>query len=97
MLRVVVHPDAERELQAAADWYESQQAGLGVRFLTQVDQAVADIRERPTAWAGATQGCRRRLVRRFPYGLIYRVHPDRIHLLAVMHLHQAPGYWQGRR
>jgi len=32
---------------------------------------------------------RRLLVPKFPYGLLYRVEPDRIYVIAVMHLHNA--------
>ncbi|TMA90118.1 MAG: hypothetical protein E6J77_07075 [Deltaproteobacteria bacterium] len=39
---------------------------------------------------------RRFLVRRFPYGLLYRVESDQIFIVAVAHLRRRPGYWRGR-
>jgi hypothetical protein len=29
-------------------------------------------------------------------GLLYCVEPDRIYVVAVMHLHRRPGYWRSR-
>jgi hypothetical protein len=39
---------------------------------------------------------RRVLAPKFPYGLLYRVEPERIYVIAVMHLHRRPGYWRSR-
>ena len=39
---------------------------------------------------------RRARVRGFPYGLLYRVEPSRILIVAVAHLHRRPGYWRSR-
>ena len=39
---------------------------------------------------------RRKLVRRFPYAVISLEDADEIAVLAVMHLHRRPGYWQER-
>jgi hypothetical protein len=36
------------------------------------------------------------LVPKFPYGLLYRIEPARIYIVAVMHLHRRPGYWRSR-
>jgi hypothetical protein len=40
---------------------------------------------------------RRCLVRVFPYGVLFRVHPEQIVIVAIMHLHRDPGYWKERR
>jgi len=33
---------------------------------------------------------------RFPYGIVYTTHGDDIFVVAVMHLHRKPDYWQTR-
>jgi hypothetical protein len=40
---------------------------------------------------------RRSLLRRFPYLVIYEVHPDIIDVLAVAHASRLPDYWADRR
>jgi hypothetical protein len=42
-------------------------------------------------------GFRRKLLSRFPYGLLYHCpEPDWIKVVAVMHLHRKPDYWRDR-
>ena len=35
-------------------------------------------------------------MRRFPYGLIYRIQSDRVVIVAVMHLKRRPFYWRSQ-
>ena len=41
-------------------------------------------------------GFRRRLLRRFPYGILYKEEESQIVIVAVMHLQRRPGYWRNR-
>ena len=69
---------AELELLDAAKYYELQATGLGSDFLDEVDLAIRDIRENPERWPVLRNDMRRRLVRRLPYALLYRVDADAI-------------------
>jgi hypothetical protein len=42
------------------------------------------------------QGVRRCLTHTFPYGILYAIEGDFIHVLAVMHCSRKPGYWKDR-
>lgn len=61
-----------------------------------VEMALAGILENPESGALIGQGIRRRLARVFPYALLYSIDVDTILVVAVMHCHQRPGYWQTR-
>jgi len=87
---------AEQEMFDAAAYYESRVAGLGNTFLDKVESAIADIAESPERWPIIRPDTRRRLIHRFPYGLLYRVDHDEVVVLAVSHLHRRPTYWIGR-
>ena len=39
---------------------------------------------------------RRKLLRRFPFQLIYEVTAEEVLLVAVAHLRRRPGYWRDR-
>jgi plasmid stabilization system protein ParE len=85
--------EARQEMNRAASFYESRSPGLGAGFLTAIEQAIADIREHPRRWPMVRSQTRRRLLGRFPYGILYRDDPNEIVVLAVMHLHRNPSYW----
>ncbi len=87
---------ARQEARDAAAFYKSRARGLGSDFLDKVDSAVKDICENPECWPIIDQDVRRRLIRRFPYCLLYRVDPNEVVVLAVMHLRRHPNCWNGR-
>ena len=87
---------AEQEILEAARYYEVQASGLGVDFLAKIDSAIQDISKQPELWPVLRFCIRRRLVHRFPYGLLYRIDPEEIVILAVMHLRRHPNYWINR-
>ena len=87
---------AENELIDAALYYESQAEHLGEDFLAKIGSALEDIRANPKQWPVIEGGTRRRLAHRFPYGILYRIDPEEIVVLAVMHLRRDPKYWTSR-
>ena len=92
-MRVRLLAPAEEEMVEAAAYYESRVPTLGTNFLDIIEAAVAEISEHPERWPEVEAGVRRRVVRRFPYSLIYTVGNDEVCVLAVMHHKQKPRYW----
>ena len=90
------HPDAEVELNEAIEWYETRELGLGLDFATQIHAAVQRALAFPFAWQEMGSDILRTLVHRFPYGVLYVAEPDRLLIVAVMHLHRQPDYWHNR-
>ena|SRR5439155_6283003 len=90
------HRLADRELNEAAQYYELESAGLGSSFLKEVDRCLRLIERHPEAGAIVRGAVRRRLLRQFPYALLYKIRPDSIRILAVMNLKRRPTYWMGR-
>ena len=95
-MSVLFHPDAESEFNAAIDYYEDIEKGLGYDFSLEVFSALERIIAFPKAWLVIEDGVRRSLVRRFPYGILYAEEKDKIYIVAVMHLHRDPEYWKHR-
>lgn len=90
------HDLAKVELNEAAQYYERESPGLGAAFVAEVERCTAAILEHPEASPIVTRAIRRRLLRRFPYGLLYTVRREQVRILAVMNLKRRPGYWVGR-
>jgi len=96
MDRPEFHPLAERELNEAAQYYDHEEPGLGASFLQEVDRCLQSVAAHPEAGLILRGSVRRRLLRRFPYGLLYTIKPTGIRILAVMNLRRRPTYWIGR-
>jgi plasmid stabilization system protein ParE len=90
------HRLAERELTEAAQYYDLESPGLGSSFLEEVDRCIQSIDDHPEAGVILRGSVRRRLLRRFPYALLYKIKPSGIRILAVMNLKRRPTYWVGR-
>lgn len=90
------HRLAERELNDAAQYYELESQGLGASFLQEVDRCLRLIDEHPEAGAILRGAVRRRLLRRFPYAILYKTGSVGVRVLAIMNLKRRPTYWVGR-
>ncbi len=96
MDRPEFHRLAERELNEAAQYYDVEEPGLGSSFLQEVERCFQAIEAHPEAGEILRGSIRRRLLRRFPYALLYKIKPSGIRILAVMNLKRRPSYWVGR-
>jgi plasmid stabilization system protein ParE len=94
---LVFRQQARREFDAAGDWYEREQPGLGEAFLAEVDQVLRLIAANPTAFPEVLDGVRKAVVKRFPYCLYFRTRGETIVVLAVFHSARNPKIWQARR
>ena len=94
--RLVYRPEAEQEINAAAEWYEARSSGLAAEFLRAFDAAVATVERNPLQHAAVNPRMHRALLRRFPYSLIFTVSEEEIVILACAHWRQNPRRWQFR-
>jgi plasmid stabilization system protein ParE len=91
------HELADRELNEAAQYYELETPGLGSAFVNEVERCLRSVSQHPEAGPVVHGPVRRRLLRRFPYALLYSIKVDGIRILAVMNLKRRPTYWVGRQ
>lgn len=96
MKQLVVGPAAKQELREAGRYYEERRTGLGESFFSEVERTAQRIVEHPEAWPLISREIRRCLVNRFPFALLFRVEPEQIYILAIMHLCREPNYWRTR-
>jgi plasmid stabilization system protein ParE len=99
MFSLIVRDQAQADLFAAWDWYESQRVGLGEEFLLCVEEAFDRIKRYPLAHPEVHHRSRRALLRRFPYVVLYRVIGEIIYVVAVFHGFRDPESeeWKQRR
>jgi plasmid stabilization system protein ParE len=94
---VVFHELAEDELNEAAEYYESQIRGLGAAFLTEVQHSINFIQSNPESSPRILNVVRKRILRRFPYNILYSVTESAIQILAVAHQKRRPFFWRARK
>jgi len=95
-MNIEFHPEAAEEFEAAVDWYEAREIGLGLDFAAEINAAIRLAAAMPDAWMHLSGDVRRVLVNRFPYGVLYEPGRTNLLVLAVMHLRREPGYWLSR-
>jgi plasmid stabilization system protein ParE len=90
------HPHARKELDDAADYYDSIELRLGDEFLEEIDDCISRLLMSPLAWTKLHGSVRRCRTHRFPYSLIYDVEKEQVFIVAVMHSSREPNYWVDR-
>lgn len=90
---VVWRGEAIRDVQEAFDWYEAQSKGTGERLLTEIDEFVAFIIQRPEGPAKWRSRYRKVTLKRFPYQLVYRSERGAIIIYSVFHSSRNPSRW----
>ena len=95
-LPLVFHPEIEDDLIESQLYYSDKTPGLAKDFVREVRKAQKAIAANPKMHQIIWKTVRRSLVNRFPFGLFYRIHKDRIEVLAVYHHSRDPAGWQSR-
>ncbi len=94
--RISFHRLARTELMDALVYYEAERPGVGLAFLDEISRCLKSVTEFPEAAPIVRGAIRKKLLRKFPYALLYSIKPWGIRILAVMNLKRRPFYWAGR-
>lgn len=96
-MKLEVSEAASEDATTAAEFYGGRRPGLGLAFLATLDALLEHIVEHPMHYRVVRGSRRQALLPRFPYCAIYRVEPERIFVLAILHGRRDPDVWQRRR
>jgi toxin ParE1/3/4 len=91
--------EAEAELTAAAEWYETRRKGLGLELMATVDAALGHILDSPASCPLWKPGFpyRKLALRRFPFVIFYMLSETAIEITAIAHAKRDAGYWVTRK
>jgi plasmid stabilization system protein ParE len=92
-MKIVFSKLALLELEDAIAFYETELAGLGLRFKEEIRSSISRIKEHPEAWSIEKGDVRKALLHRFPYKILYSIEKEKIIILAIAHQHRKPNYW----
>lgn len=95
------HPEAESELEAAVDWYDLRERGLGDDLLELAEESMQFVLKWPRIAPEFPGWDREPMVRsyrleRFPCQLIYYATDSELIVVAFTHNSRKPGYWNER-
>jgi plasmid stabilization system protein ParE len=96
MLDFIILDDAEDDLLNAYNWYQAKEHGLGDRFLSSVHDGLTLIRQHPEIFPVCVAGCRKALISKFPFEIIYERAGNRIVVYSVFNCSQDPQNWKAR-
>lgn len=98
MKPVIIHREAIEELDGAISYYEEQKAGLGLDFLSEVEQALGKIQQNPNlGGVYKVAGLRRYVIQGFPFLIFYAEFEEFIWVVAIAHGKRRPDYWRRRQ
>ena len=95
-LPVVLRPAASRDAEEARDYLDAQRAGLGQAFMDRLNEELARIGALPEMYGVIWRNVRAARLRQFTYVVYYRVHADRVEVLAVTHGSRRSSSWKSR-
>ncbi len=96
MIKTRFLPAAELELLAEMAYYSRARAGLGFRFQSAIEGAVARACAFPMSGRPSAKATREMLVKSFPFNVVYRPGESEILIVAIAHQSRQPGYWLAR-
>ena len=94
--KLEAEPAVEFDVEAAFQWYETEEGGLGYEFLKQLRGCYERLLNNPLAYQELRSGIRRALTRQFPYAVYFSIEAEIILIVAVLHIARDPAEWQER-
>lgn len=94
--RIEAEPTVEIDIEAAFEWYQAEQPGLGLEFLNQLRAVYHRILDGPLNYQELRSGIRRVLTKRFPYAIYFAIEDEVVLVVAVLHTARDPAEWQSR-
>lgn len=90
MYTLVNTPKADRDIFLAADWYETQQAGLGNKFIDDLEVLCGYIENNPRLFTQVLPDVHQAPLKKFPYVVLYKIKKSKVFIIAVFNCYQDP-------
>lgn len=87
-------PEVEEDVIAGYLWYEEKAKGLGEEFLRLFYAQASETPRNPFLYRKIYNDFRRRLLRRFPYAIYFRIEDDKVVIFGLFHCARDPRFIQ---
>lgn len=95
-MKLVFRLAAAADIEETYRWYEKRRASLDQEYLESVQGILNSVLDDPKAYPVVHRDTRRALLRRFPYGLFYRLFEGQSVVVACLHAKRDPRQWRTR-
>jgi len=83
-------PQVEMDARNGRAWYERKSAGLGAEVLRVIYTCTAELTRDPQVYPRVHGDFRRRLLRRFPYAIYFRIRGEQVVVFGLFHCARDP-------
>ena len=87
---------ASTDLNQAISFYRQRSPVVARDFFNEVQRASTLLLDFPQACPILREDVRKKVLRRFPFSILYMAEDDRVIVVAIMHQHRRPDYWYAR-
>ena len=95
-LPVRLTPAAERDILLAQRWYLAQAPHVPASFEEDIGKSFGRIGDEPEMYQSVETAVRRTPLQGFPYSVFYRILPEWIEVIGILHQSRDPGWWRRR-
>ena len=88
--------EAAADAREAELWYAQQSAQAAANFIVELKKGMERVVEAPLRWPKHKYGRRRYRLHKYPFLIVYRVHLDRIRVIAFQHSSRRATFWRDR-
>lgn len=93
----IFHPAFETDVEYIIDYYEHRLAGLGSRFLKELDEKIQTIILNPEIFKIKLNTFRWATLDVFPFKVVFKLVKSKIYFLAVLHCKRKNSFLRRRR
>lgn len=96
-MKSILHPAALQELLYSGRYYAKISKRVSQHFREEVEVALEDIRRHPEQYREVKKGFRIRILKKYPFSIIYNFERGMVCVYAIAHHKRRPGYWSNRK
>ncbi|MGK0412382.1 MAG: toxin ParE1/3/4 [Polaribacter sp.] len=86
--KIVIKPEAEKELLEALEWYDLKKDNLGTELFIEISKVLDTIKENPNLFQKRYKIFRVSFTKKFQYGIHYTLENNTIFVHAILHTSQ---------
>ena len=91
-----IRPSAKDDIQGIVDYYDDILPKITDNFLSELDIAINYIQKSPSGNQKRLGNIRAIFLKRFSYGVYYKVYKTKVVIIAVLHTSRNPQIWKSR-